>query len=174
MIKKNYILFTIFVIFLVSIDQYTKFFIQKNLNYNIEYFITNDIGFRIIKNTNIILTQIRITKFMSLYHFYILYGFFISFVIFVIILFYKLNIIGIDTKDSILIELGLCFLISSAIGNGIDKFIYHGVIDFIFFKITNSKLLVFNFADVFLVIAECFMIIGFILFLRRRIMNISN
>lgn len=166
--KKNYFIFVFFVFYLVGLDQITKFFVQKILVQNIQYYYTNDFGFRIVKNKDIILTEIPINHFMSLQSFYIFYVLYLLFVLLIVYLFYKYKIIGKNTKESIFIEIGLCFLTSACIGNGLDKFTYDGVIDFIFFKINTTKILVFNFADIFLIIAEILMIIGFIFFIKKN------
>jgi lipoprotein signal peptidase len=165
--KKNYFIFIFFVFYLVVLDQITKFFVQKILAPNIQYYYTNDFGFSIVKNKNIILTEIPINHFMSLQNFYILYLLYLLFVFLIVYFFYKYKIIGKNTKESIFIEAGFCFLTSACIGNGLDKWTYGGVIDFIFFKINTTKILVFNFADIFLIIAEILIIVGFIFFIKK-------
>ena len=80
----------------------------------------------------------------------------------------------IDSKEhSMIIQLGLSFIIGGAIGNLIDRFFtsfnmfnYSGVIDFIDIGINNYRFYIFNFADFFISI-------GIILYLFSFIINNS-
>ena len=80
-----------------------------------------------------------------------------------VFLFYVINCIKKDKRDTKINILSYSFIIGGIIGNMIDRIIYHRVIDFLSFKIFSYYFPVFNIADSLIVIGVILFIIDTIL-----------
>lgn len=63
---------------------------------------------------------------------------------------------------SLLSRLGLTFILGGAIGNGIDRLFYGGVVDFFDFRLINFA--VFNVADSFITVGVGLLLLGLLIF----------
>lgn len=134
--KRNIIIVFIIAFITIAIDQITKGIITNTLELAKEVkVIPNFFSLYCVKNTGAAFSnftgQIPFLIFVS---------------IFCIILI--INIILKENYNFKLSKLSLGILLGGMIGNLIDRLFYHGVIDFLAFKIFNYRFPVFNIADI--------------------------
>ncbi len=132
----------VFVVTLVLIDQVTKFIAQNELANDISFeFIPNIINFTYVENTGAAFGIFKGNSFLLS-----LVSLFLSCVIIYVIInkkkFFQCNYI----------EVYLLLVLAGAIGNFIDRFFRHYVIDFIDLAFVNFA--VFNLADTYVVIGS--------------------
>ena len=128
--KKNIFIFSI-ALFILVLDQFTKFVIKQNFHLNQSIPVINNI-FHLTYITN---TGSAFGLFKGLHIFFILFS-----VIVIIAIFY---FIGKIKKNEKALQFSVGLLLGGTIGNLIDRLFYGSVIDFIDFRIWP----VFNIAD---------------------------
>ena len=137
--KLRPMVYLFFVTFIL--DRFSKFWVFQNLKEK-TLFLTNNLNFVLVKNRGIswgLLNSHSSALFNVL-----------KFVIFAIIIIFLIHTYLFFKKGkSIFFE---TLILSGAISNLIDRFMYNGVIDFIEFHIGSWSWPVFNLADSFLVI----------------------
>jgi len=122
---------------IIFIDQITKFIVNKNIAINSSYKINSFIDIVNIKNKGIAFGLFS----------EIISSWIISIVVIVIILFL---IMWFFKSDILFEKLGLLIVIAGALGNLIDRLIFNQVTDFIYFNYDHYYWPAFNFADVFI------------------------
>ena len=144
-IQKNWFYIISFCLFL---DQISKILIQINLEYLSSISIISDyLKFSYITNPGIALGIKPFDNSILLL------------LVSIIAIFFIFKILITSSKESLLNQVGLCFMIGGALGNVIDRFFtafnimdYKGVIDFIDIGINDYRFYIFNFADSFITI----------------------
>ena len=142
------ILFYFLTSFIITLDQISKVIISKTVTYGtILVIIPRILDFTVVYNYgaafSILNQQTFILKYISL----------IASTLLAIVLFSKNN-------KTILEYLGLAFLLGGTVGNGIDRWLYGYVIDFIELKFINFP--IFNLADISINFGVVFFIINFL------------
>lgn len=136
-------------IFLILIDQITKrmakYYFEKNIFVSILGFsnvltCNKGISFSLLENYKIA----YLLKYISLF--------------FLMILIYKYIY-----SESQAEKIALNFMISGAISNIIDRFLFKGVIDFIHFNPRIMSPIIFNFADLFLTVGALMLMVQMVL-----------
>ena len=140
--KKNIVIFST-ALFIVFVDQLTKFLIKQNFQLNQSIPIVKDI----LHLTYITNTGSAFGLFKGFNIFFILFS-----IIVIIVIFYYLNKIKENDKA---LQFAIGLLLGGTIGNLIDRIFYGAVIDFIDFRIWP----VFNLADSAVTISIIFLII---------------
>ncbi len=140
--KKNIVIFST-ALFIVFLDQITKFLIKQNLQLNQSIPIIKNI----LHLTYITNTGSAFGLFKGLNVFFILFS-----IIVVIAIFYYIKKI---VKSEKLLQFAIGLLLGGTIGNLIDRILYGAVIDFIDFRIWP----VFNVADSAVTISIIFLIL---------------
>ena len=140
--KKNIFIFSI-ALFIISLDQLTKFFIKINFQLNQSIPIISNI----LHLTYITNTGSAFGLFKGLNIFFILFS-----IVVIIIVFYYLKRIKNNEK---ILQFSAGLLLGGTIGNLIDRLYYGAVTDFIDFRIWP----VFNIADSAVTISVIFLII---------------
>ena len=140
--KKNIFIFSI-ALFIISVDQLTKFFIKINFQLNQPVpIISNILHLTYITNTG---SAFGLFKGLSI--FFILFS-----IVVIIIVFYYLKRIKNNEKT---LQFSVGLLLGRTVGNLIDRLFYGAVVDFIDFRIWP----VFNIADSAVTISVVFLII---------------
>ncbi|MBS3113838.1 signal peptidase II [Candidatus Woesearchaeota archaeon] len=140
--KKNIFIFSI-ALFIISVDQLTKFFIKINFQLNQPVpIISNILHLTYITNTG---SAFGLFKGLSI--FFILFS-----IVVIIIVFYYLKRIKNNEKT---LQFSVGLLLGGTVGNLIDRLFYGAVVDFIDFRIWP----VFNIADSAVTISVVFLII---------------
>ena len=135
--KKKSLYFLIIVLFIFSIDRYTKIEIIKNYSEN-AFYINDFINFDLIWNTGI-----GFGIFSS--NSELIYNLF-SCLIFLVIIFLTYYLIKSDKNEKLIFSI----IIGGAIGNFYDRLVYQAVPDFIDIHYANFHWFTFNVADIFI------------------------
>jgi signal peptidase II len=141
-VKKLTIFFTFF--FVITFDRVTKFLSLKYLLVlnNKEFIVNKFLNFNLAFNRGV---SWSLFSFSNDYMFWALTTF-----IFIIIITFSTQVYSQYKKnESILFEI---FVISGALSNIIDRFLYNAVVDFVELHIGNWYWPIFNIADVFIVL----------------------
>lgn len=140
---------------LVLLDQMTKFYSIKLLNGKSPFVIINNIlEFNYLENSGS-----AFSMFQGYNSILAIVGLFLI----ILVVYYYLRIP--DTKEYIYLRIAFLLLISGAIGNTIDRFVYKHVIDFIYFKVINFP--TFNIADTYVVLSIGFIAILILFFYKE-------
>ena len=133
--------FSIFIIFFAfSIDQVSKSFVEKNIN----FFLS---GFNVFDGLNLVYVQNKGVSFG------LLSGLNITFILGIISLIVSGYIVFLIFKSQKIAELaGLSMILGGALGNGVDRINNLYVIDFIDIYYNNFHWPAFNFADSFITV----------------------
>lgn len=139
-LKKHIFLSSFFIILLIFIDQYTKFWAKNNFqNKDNLILIRNVLEFTFLKNTGAAFSFMSNNSFFRLIM-GIITPIFCIYMFYLLIKMYK-------SKNNILFPISIILIISGAIGNYIDRMVNSYVIDFIYFSLINFP--VFNVADTY-------------------------
>ena len=152
----KYFIFVVSSIFLIALDQLTKYFATKYLQHNKPFVIIDNVleltyvenrgaAFGILQNKQLLFYALTIVVLVA-----------------ICVLLYKID----DFKNNIFYFLFLILIFSGAIGNFIDRLKNKYVVDFIYFKPIDFP--VFNLADIYITIACIFMIIYLFIFDREK------
>ncbi len=152
----KYFIFVISSIFLIALDQLTKYFATKYLQDNKPFVIIDNVleltyvenrgaAFGILQNKQLLFYALTIVVLVT-----------------ICVLLYKID----NFKNNILYFVFLILIFSGAIGNFIDRLKNKYVVDFIYFKPIDFP--VFNLADIYITIACIFMIIYLFIFDREK------
>lgn len=152
----KYLIFIISSIFLISLDQLTKFLATKYLQNNKPYVIIDNVleltyvenrgaAFGILQNKQILFYALTVIVLMV-----------------ICVLLYKIDSIN----KNLMYFIFLILIFSGAIGNFIDRLKNKYVVDFIYFKPIDFP--VFNFADIYITIACVLMLLYLFLFDREK------
>ena len=152
----KYFIFVVSSIFLIALDQLTKYFATKYLQHNKPFVIIDNVleltyvenrgaAFGILQNKQLLFYALTVVVLVA-----------------ICVLLYKID----DFKNNIFYFLFLILIFSGAIGNFIDRLKNKYVVDFIYFKPIDFP--VFNFADIYITIACIFMIIYLFIFDREK------
>lgn len=137
--KKKNILICMFIIFLILIDQLSKFLIVKFINLNESIILINNfLKILYIRNTGAAFGILGRSTFIL--------------IIITIILIYFIIKEIIKNKDNKLVLFCYSLILSGAIGNLIDRIFRRYVVDFISFTLFNREMAIFNVADIFITI----------------------
>jgi len=154
-----YVLFFLMSALLIALDQLTKFFIVNNFAlYEGEYFINNFFGFYYTQNTGSAFSFLADKD----WGIYVLSAF--SLVLAVIVFYYLIKCLR---REEYLIAASMMLLFSGAVGNLIDRFRLHYVVDFIRFDFGSKTFPIFNVADICAVLGTI-MLVAIMLFLPKR------
>jgi signal peptidase II len=139
--KKKYMIIVIGVLFLIALDQITKYFTVQNM----------DLGesIEVIKNFFYLTSRRNDGAAWSILSGNMTIFYFITALAFV--LFYYLSK-DVDFKHKKMYSIAFILLIAGTIGNFIDRLLFQEVVDFLDFYIFNYDFPVFNIADMCLVI----------------------
>ena len=135
--KKENFYFLVTILFIFSIDRYTKIEIIKNYSEN-AFYINDFINFDLIWNTGI-----GFGIFSS--NSELIYNLF-SCLIFLVIIFLTYYLIKSDKNEKLIFSI----IIGGAIGNFYDRLVYKAVPDFIDIHFANYHWFTFNVADIFI------------------------
>ncbi|MGM0413949.1 MAG: signal peptidase II [Bacillota bacterium] len=136
---------SIFFLFLLSLDQGSKLYIENNfLLGESQPVIEGIFHFTYVRNTGVSFGMLADNLFLILI---------LQLIIIFILIYLKIKLL----PDHFFINFCFVFVLAGAIGNLIDRFIYGYVIDFFDFQIWP----VFNFADIYIVLG----VFGLILFI---------
>ena len=152
----KYFIFVVSSIFLIALDQLTKYFATKYLQHNKPFVIIDNVleltyvenrgaAFGILQNKQLLFYALTIVVLVA-----------------ICVLLYKID----DFKNNIFYFVFLILIFSGAIGNFIDRLKNKYVVDFIYFKPIDFP--VFNLADIYITIACVFMIIYLFIFDREK------
>ena len=152
----KYFIFVVSSIFLIALDQLTKYFATKYLQHNKPFVIIDNVleltyvenrgaAFGILQNKQLLFYALTIVVLVA-----------------ICVLLYKID----DFKNNIFYFVFLILIFSGAIGNFIDRLKNKYVVDFIYFKPIDFP--VFNLADIYITIACIFMIIYLFIFDREK------
>lgn len=140
-ILKRYFMTFLGLIFLLTIDQTTKWFAAKNLKDSLSIkFIPNLLNFQYIENRGAAFGILQNSRFFFL-------------ILTIIITLASIYIIGkiIGFPKFNLLLLSLTVFLAGAIGNFIDRLLRHYVIDFLEFDFINFP--IFNMADIYVTLS---------------------
>ena len=135
--KKENLYFLIIVLFIFSIDRYSKIQIIKNFSEN-TFYINHFINYDLIWNTGI-----GFGIFSS--NSQLIYNLF-SCLIFLVIIFLIFYLIRSSKKEKLIFSI----IIGGAVGNFYDRLVYKAVPDFIDIHFANFHWFTFNVADIFI------------------------
>ena len=135
--KKENLYFLIIVLFIFSIDRYSKIQIIKNFSEN-TFYINDFINYDLIWNTGI-----GFGIFSS--NSQLIYNLF-SCLIFLVIIFLIFYLIRSSKKEKLIFSI----IIGGAVGNFYDRLVYKAVPDFIDIHFENFHWFTFNVADIFI------------------------
>ena len=135
--KKENLYFLIIVLFIFSIDRYSKIQIIKNFGEN-TFYINDFINYDLIWNTGI-----GFGIFSS--NSQLIYNLF-SCLIFLVIIFLIFYLIRSSKKEKLIFSI----IIGGAVGNFYDRLVYKAVPDFIDIHFENFHWFTFNVADIFI------------------------
>ena len=135
--KKENLFFLIIVLFIFSIDRYSKIQIIKNFSEN-TFYINDFINYDLIWNTGI-----GFGIFSS--NSQLIYNLF-SCLIFLVIIFLIFYLIRSSKKEKLIFSI----IIGGAVGNFYDRLVYKAVPDFIDIHFENFHWFTFNVADIFI------------------------
>ncbi|MBP3200248.1 MAG: signal peptidase II [Lachnospiraceae bacterium] len=152
----KYFIFVVSSIFLIALDQLTKYFATKYLQHNKPFVIIDNVleltyvenrgaAFGILQNKQLLFYALTIVVLVA-----------------ICVLLYKID----DFKNNIFYFVFLILIFSGAIGNFIDRLKNKYVVDFIYFKPIDFP--VFNLADIYITIACIFMVIYLFIFDREK------
>ena len=152
----KYFIFVVSSIFLIALDQLTKYFATKYLQHNKPFVIIDNVleltyvenrgaAFGILQNKQLLFYALTVVVLVA-----------------ICVLLYKID----DFKNNIFYFVFLILIFSGAIGNFIDRLKNKYVVDFIYFKPIDFP--VFNLADIYITIACIFMIIYLFIFDREK------
>ena len=148
--KKENLYFLIIVLFIFSIDRYSKIQIIKNFSEN-TFYINDFINYDLIWNTGI-----GFGIFSS--NSQLIYNLF-SCLIFLVIIFLIFYLIRSSKKEKLIFSI----IIGGAVGNFYDRLVYKAVPDFIDIHFENFHWFTFNIADIFITFGILlYLIIGFL------------
>ncbi|MCR4907277.1 MAG: signal peptidase II [Lachnospiraceae bacterium] len=147
--KKRTVVFLIIDICLMSLlvwlDQFTKTVVKASLQGNEPLSLIGDfVTFRYLENTGAAFSILQNRRI-----FFLIVG-----TLFVVVIIFFLVLIP-PTKKYLPLRGGLCFLGAGAVGNMIDRFFLHYVVDFI----SVGTFPVFNVADIYVTVSTAFLII---------------
>ncbi len=135
--KQKYIKISILLIVLVLFDQFVKLLVVNNIGVDKSLIIINNfLEFTYIKNSGSafgLFSEINV----------------ILPILTIIFIIYLLKELKMHINDKLLM-LSFILIISGAIGNLIDRLKLGYVVDFIYFKIFNVSMPIFNIADIFI------------------------
>ena len=140
----NKINYLAIVIILLSLDQFSKVYVNLNLNkllnkdlliFTVEYIRNNGAAFNILSGNRLFLSFISVISTIILSYF----------------IFIK--------ENKLINKYGLSFILAGSIGNGIDRILNGYVIDFIKIKLIDFP--VFNIADITINIGVLILIISY-------------
>jgi len=146
-------IYFIIIIFIISLDQWTKYLASANLKPIDTYpLIENVFHLTYRENTGAAFSILRDNQvFLKI----------ITGIVVIVLIFYLIKIL--KNKNLVLVKLPLAFIIGGAIGNLIDRIRLEYVIDFFDFNLINFA--VFNVADVFIVIGS--IIFGYVVIFKN-------
>ena len=135
--KQKYIKISILLIVLVLFDQFVKLLVVNNIGVDKSLIIINNfLEFTYIKNSGSafgLFSEINV----------------ILPILTIIFIIYILKELKMHINDKLMV-LSFILIISGAIGNLIDRLKLGYVVDFIYFKIFNVSMPIFNIADIFI------------------------
>lgn len=135
--KQKYIKISILLIVLVLFDQFVKLLVVNNIGVDKSLIIINNfLEFTYIKNSGSafgLFSEINV----------------ILPILTIIFIIYILKELKVHINDKLMV-LSFILIISGAIGNLIDRLKLGYVVDFIYFKIFNVSMPIFNIADIFI------------------------
>ena len=134
-IKKENFYFLIIVLFIFSLDRYTKIVIINNFSEN-SFYINDFINFDLVWNTGIGFGLFQSSSILLYNSISLLIAFVILFLIYLLIISDKLD------------KISLSLIIGGAIGNFYDRMIFKAVPDFIDLHYKNFHWFTFNVADI--------------------------
>ncbi len=134
-IKKENFYFLIIVLFIFSLDRYTKIEIINNFSEN-SFYINDFINFDLVWNTGIGFGLFQSSSILLYNSISLLIAFVILFLIYLLIISDKLD------------KISLSLIIGGAIGNFYDRMIFKAVPDFIDLHYKNFHWFTFNVADI--------------------------
>ncbi len=154
-IKKENFYFLIIVLFIFSLDRYTKIEIINNFSEN-SFYINDFINFDLVWNTGIGFGLFQSSSILLYNSISLLIAFVILFLIYLLIISDKLD------------KISLSLIIGGAIGNFYDRMIFKAVPDFIDLHYDNFHWFTFNVADIFITVGILTFIIGDIIFKEKK------
>ena len=158
--RKMLIFFTIFPALMIFADQMTKYYIVKNFYLHTgEYFINGFFAFYYTQNTGSAFSFLADKP----WGIQVLTGF--STLLAIIVLYFMIKSIKLGEY---LVSSAFALLFAGAVGNLIDRFRLHYVIDFIRFDFGSYTFPIFNVADICAVLGT-FMLIAILLFLPKKV-----
>ncbi|MEC7179667.1 MAG: signal peptidase II [Pseudomonadota bacterium] len=134
-IKKENFYFLIIVLFIFSLDRYTKIEIINNFSEN-SFYINDFINFDLVWNTGIGFGLFQSSSILLYNSISLLIAFVILFLIYLLIISDKLD------------KISLSLILGGAIGNFYDRMIFKAVPDFIDLHYKNFHWFTFNVADI--------------------------
>ena len=154
-ITKGNFYFFIIVLFIFSLDRYTKIEIINNLSGS-SFYINDFINFDLVWNTGIGFGLFQSSSILLYNSISLLIAFVILFLIYLLIISDKLD------------KISLSLIIGGAIGNFYDRMIFKAVPDFIDLHYDNFHWFTFNVADIFITVGILTFIIGDIIFKEKK------
>lgn len=157
--KIVYIIDSFIVVIGLSLDRITKIFAVSRLkNHPSVSIIPGILELRYLENVGAAFGLLKNQK-----SFFIL----VTCVVLIVALYLIIKTPG--KKKFVLINILTALIVTGAIGNTLDRFIYGYVIDFIYFLAINFP--IFNVADIFITIASCILCISLLFYYKENDLN---
>lgn len=160
------LLLVLFLIVLISVPLFEQLAINKiRRGKKTPYLLNQNIKIHYEINTGMMMGLARKNRVLVLIVTTVLLFFILSSTLYLILF----------TKDLIILKLGLIILSGGSISNGLERYIYKGVIDYISFPkapIKKTRNIIFNVADFFIFIGCILMILGIFFIWTRQVIYI--